>query len=304
MLTAPLDNMNLLYMPGQTVSLPAARQSPHIGNKVRLPVNPEVIPGFTGKLLPSWFSAASLVWYPDPTWVEPRYDVYRSESPEGPWVKLTNVPITGTQYSDETTKLASKYKHDYYLIQVWQGDVSRGFSEPITHENVLSPWHFRRKQEINRREWIILSRFNGVDTIVLKRVQHGKYGYRCPRCWDPVRRLILDDFCQVCYGTTWQGGYYEGIRTLFNYDTIVEGDAPTDEGRVEPATLQAWTVAYPNLNVNDLVIHVPERRVYRVDVVQNTVMQTVTVRQMCRLTQLPPTCVEYLLLAREGVVET
>jgi hypothetical protein len=303
MLTAPLNNMNLLYMPGQTVSLPADRASPRIGNKVRLPVNAEVIPGFTGRLFPSWFSATSLVWYPDPTWVSPRYDVYRSESPEGPWVKLTNVAIPDTQYSDATTKLASKYQHDYYVVQVWQGGVSRGFSAPITHENVLSPWHFKRKQEINRREWIILSRFNGVESIVLKRVQHGKYGYRCSRCWDDVRKLILDDFCPVCYGTTWQGGYYKGIRTLLNYDSVVEADAPTDEGRVEPATLQAWTIAYPNLSANDLVIHVPDRRVYRVDVVQNTVLQTVTVRQICRLVQLPPTCVEYLLLEREGVVE-
>jgi hypothetical protein len=303
MLTSTLDTLHLLYTPGHQVDLPADKEQPRQGNKIRLPVNTSVIPGFTGKLFPSWFSSANLIWFPDPAWPSPVFDVYRSESPEGPFVKLNATPLSDPSYRDETTLLASKYQHDYYVIQAWQGDVSLGYSAPITHENVLSPWHYLRKKEINRREWILLSRYNGVRSLVLKKVQHGKYGYRCSRCWDAVRRMSVDDFCPVCFGTTYQGGYYRGIDTLLNYDSVTEADSPTDEGRTEPATLQAWTVAYPNINANDLIIHIPERRVYRVERVQNTVLQTVTVRQLLVMVQLPPSCVEYLLLEREGVID-
>jgi len=296
-----LDTLHFSYLPGKYQNLPVEIIQPHVGNKVRLPVNRMTIPKFTGVLHPQWFDSAHLVWEPDPSWVSPVYDIWRGESPEGPFIKLTQQPVAGNQYTDPSFKLASKYYSDWYLVQVWLGDVSIGFSAPITHENELSPWHFRRKQEINRREWIILSRFNGVPSMILKRVQPGKYGYRCSRCWDPTRRMVTDDHCPVCFGTSYEMGYYNGIRTYVNYSDFQSTDYPMEEGRWENAARMAWTIAYPKIDPNDLLVHIPERRVYRVDNLSSTLMRTVPVKQNLQIIQLPPTAVEYLLLNREGV---
>lgn len=263
---------------------------------------PPATPGFEGRLHPNWLVAAQILWYPNPAWTSPRFNVYRADGPTGPFIKLTGIPVSGNTYSDDKTRQASKYARDYYYVEAIVDGRVVGVTKVFTHEKELSEWHYLRKKEINRREWLMLRRFMGVDTAVFKRIPSTKYGYRCTRCWDPVNKVILDDHCPVCYGTSYLGGYYPAIKTSFQYDTISEQDALGPEGHYEPAHTSAWTIAWPQVDKNDLILHIPERRLYRVDGVQSTALQTVTVRQICAISHLPFSCVEYKLLERDDLL--
>lgn len=264
--------------------------------------NVPVLTKFKGKMYPFWFSNCRLVWFPDPAWRNPLYHVYRTESPEGEFTRLTAIPISGTTYNDFTTQQSSKYANDLYAIEVIENDHVIGRSELISNGKQLGTWHQLRATEINRREWLMLSRFMGVDCILLKHVRYGKYQMRCHECWDAVNSIIRDDYCTTCYGTSYEKGYYDGIATKFQFVEHNKTDVLIEEGRMEEASVTAWTIAYPEVDVNDLVLRLCDFRVYRVDTVQNTTLLTATVRQLINLSQLPVTSVEYELFKREGVL--
>lgn len=260
------------------------------------------LPKFKGKLYPYWFDKCRLTWFPDPSWRSPLYNVYRSESFEGPWTKLTAAPISATVFNDFTTKQATKYSHDLYVIEVIEHGRVIGKSEVIKNEKNISEWHQLRAIEINRREWLMLTRFMGVPCLILKHVGYGKYQFRCTECWDSVNKIIRKDFCTTCYGTSYEKGYYSGIHTYIQFVEPNKEDVVTEEGRMEPANTTAWTIAYPEVDVNDLVLRLDDYRIFRVDSIQNTSLVTVTVRQMLNLTHVPVTSVEYELFKREGIL--
>jgi len=253
-------------------------------------------------MYPFWFEKCRIVWFPDPSWRNPKYNVYRSESPEGPWTKLTAVPITATTYNDFTTKQATKYAHDLYTVEVISGGTVIGQSNVIKNEKDIGEWHVLRATEINRREWLMLTRFMGVDCLLLKHVSYGKYNYRCSECWDPVNKIVRKDYCTTCYGTSYEKGYYTGIPTKMQFMEPNKEDVVTEEGRMEPANTTCWTIAYPEVDVNDMILRIDDHRIFRVDSVQNTSLMTRTVRQMLNLTHMPVNSVEYELFKREGVL--
>lgn len=71
---------------------------------------------------------------------------------------------------------------------------------------------------------------------------------------------------------------------------------------MEPADTTAWTIAYPEINVNDLILRLDDFRVFRVQGVQNTSLRSFTIRQMVRMSHLPMTNIEYKLFEREGIL--
>lgn len=264
--------------------------------------NAGVLPKFRGTMYPFWFQNARITWYPNPAWENPRYNIYRSESPEGPWTKLNATPFTSTVYNDFGTNQMTKYAHDLYVVEVIQHGQVLGRSSIIKNEKLLPTWHNLRAVEINRREWLMLTRFMGIPCLVMKHVNYGKYQFRCKNCWDPVNLVVRDDYCTECYGTSYEMGYYPGIRTYFQFTEPNKQDVVTEEGRMEPSDTQAWTIAYPELDVNDLILRLDDYRVFRIDNVQNTSLMSVTIRQVVGVTHLPPNTVEYKLFEREGVL--
>ena len=139
--------------------------------------NSPVISGFKGKMYPFWYENCRLVWFPRTSWINPTYNIYRAESPEGPFTKLNAAPVEGNTYNDFTTQMASKYAHDLYYVEVISNGQVVGRSDLIKNERTLEQWHQLRAIEINRREWLLLQRFSGMKCIILKHVMYGKYNY-------------------------------------------------------------------------------------------------------------------------------
>lgn len=262
----------------------------------------DLLPKFKGRIYPYWFDKARITWVVDPAWESPRFNVYRSESPEGPWTKLTAIPISGTVFNDLTTQMATRYGHDYYFIEAISKGHTIGRSALIKNERELETWHSLRAIEINRREWLMLTRFMGTEILILKHVNYGKYFFRCTECWDTVHKMSRDDHCTTCYGTTYQMGYYPGIPSFAQFETMSKNDVKTEEGIKEPSSTSCWTIAYPEIDVGDLIVRTKDFNVFRVNSYQNTELRNSPVRQILGVDLLPRTCVEYELLKREGVL--
>ncbi len=145
---------------------------------------------------------------------------------------------------------------------------------------------------MTRREMILLSKFTGVKSLVFRRKV---FGERCPECWDYVLEKVTKDHCKTCLGTSFNGGYFTGFETLLQYEPTPNDAVLGYQGRNEPNQIPAWTINFPDINVFDLVLRIPDWRIYRVDHVSNTELQTVQLRQMLTLTELDKESIEFEL---------
>lgn len=238
-----------------------------------------------------------LEWSIPTTWGSCKFEVYKAETEYGPWLKLTPTPIAGNFFKDTTTMSFSKFSSNFYKVECILPSGQRLQSRFITWENKRSTQAEIRANEIQRRETLLLTKFTGVRSLVFRR-RH--FGTRCRNCWNTEIEKVTKDHCEVCLGTSFEGGYYPGFETLIQYEPTQNNTQLSYQGRVEPNVIPAWTTRYPEIDVFDVVIRIPDWRAYKVEAVQNTELQTVTVRQMLQLNELDKESIE-LKLANQAI---
>jgi len=231
-------------------------------------------------------------WIIPEQWGACTFDVYRSETEYGPWRKLNPAPLIGNHFKDITTMDFSKFQNGYYIVECLFPTGQRIKSAAITWTNVRSGWTELRASEIIRRESLLLSKFVGIKSIIFKRRNFGK---RCPLCWNPDTEQIKTDHCPVCMGTSFEGGYFPGFETLIQYDQTPNNAALGYQGKVESNTITAWTINYPHIDAFDIILRVPDWKMYRVEKIMGTELQTVIVRQLLELVELAKENVEFKL---------
>lgn len=269
------------YIPGFTQSeLSTSTETYHVRVKV--------YPLFYNKIVVEWSVPASLG--------DCSFNVYKGDTDEGPWLKINQTPISLSNFiEDTTTQDFSKFKRSYYIVEVQlpAPDYRYIKSPPKTWENSRNNIMEIRANEIIRRETILLSKFIGVDTLVFRRKYFGK---RCPNCYDLVAEKVVKDNCQACYGTSFLGGYYPGIQTRVCYDVTPNNTSLTYLGKMETAQTTAWTISYPKVDTLDVIIRIPDFKIFRVDMVNATELQTVQVRQLMQITELNKASIEMKLI--------
>lgn len=224
------------------------------------------------------------------------FNVYKSKSEKDSWEKINPLPITSNHLRVPLTADNSKFSSYFYLVEVIKPDGSRLRSLPTDIQNKAIPWVYLRAKEIRRREWLVLRKFSGAKTIVYKRKTFGK---RCPECWDPVSEKVTKDRCPTCLGTSFEGGYFPGYLTLMDYEPTPNNSELGYQGRIEPNSIPAWTIDIPKISTFDIILRVPDWKIYRVNSLQATELQLVPVRQLLILTELDKDSIEFKLADRE-----
>ncbi len=221
------------------------------------------------------------------------FNVFQSETEYGPWTKLTQSPITGNYLKIPSSGFNSKFSNGYLVVEATRtSNNAKVRSKPTTIVNTHSTWVGLRAKEITRREWLLLDKFSGVESLVFKRRNFGK---RCSECWDPLSEKVIKDHCDTCLGTSFEGGYFPGYSTKIQYEPTPNNTALTYSGRVEPNTIPAWTVNFPEITTLDVILRVPDWRIYRVDAVLTTELQSIPLRQLLSLTELSKESIEFQL---------
>jgi hypothetical protein len=247
------------------------------------------------KIYPTFYKHMAVEFSIPMEWGNCKFDIYKSASETGPWAKITPTPIVGPFFIDVTTEDYSMFDNTWYVVECMLPDGRRIQGPVTTWQNKRGNWVQLRAKEIQRRETLLLEKFTGVDTLLFRR-KH--YGMRCKRCWDFATEKTTQDHCPNCLGTSFEGGYFPGFKTLLQYEPT-PNDAVLDyRGRVENNTLSAWTVSWPQIELFDVVLRVPDWKIYRVDHILSTELQTVPVRQVLSLTELPKESVEFKLTAQ------
>ncbi len=86
------------------------------------------------------------------------------------------------------------------------------------------------------------------------------------------------------------------VKTRFQYEPNPNDRTVTYSGSSEPATMRARTISMPDLEDDDLVFRVADRKFYLIQRVTPTELQTAKVSQIADMVELPKNYVEYQLL--------
>mgnify|MGYP000876470694 CR=1 FL=1 len=242
----------------------------------------------------AFYNKIVLTWNIPARWGACTFNVYRGETELGPWDKLNPTPLSSSTnfFEDITTNDFSMFINGYYVIEVTLPSGNSIRSASSTWHNKRTTWVELRAREIIRRETWLLNKFTGIESLIFKRKT---FGERCPNCWNYDIEKVTLDHCEVCLGTSFDGGYFPGYRPLVQYDPIPNTPQFSYQGKTENNLITAWTVDFPEINAFDLVLRVPDWRLYRVEAIQSTELQTVTVRQVFQLNELDKNSIEFNL---------
>ena len=251
------------------------------------------------QFLPDWYHSIYIQWDIPEEWkgLNPIFTVFMSESEGGPYHQINHVPTKDPYYivtHDECPSLTGN--RDFFVIQTTLSNGKVWKSQPLEIGRRLPRWQFKRWAEVIRREWILLDKFAGIETAVFRKKDYGK---RCPHCWDESSEKIVVDNCPHCMGVSFEHGYATGIKTKVQYDSSPDNRALTYFGKLEQNQITGWTIAYPTLRPHDILIRLNDRKVFRVEALQNTEMMTTHVRQILQLNELPKSSIEHKLVFRE-----
>lgn len=266
---------------------------------------PEPIPSPTLKtdivvtVFPRWLKHVAVQWSIPASWGECLFNVYFSQTEDGHFEKLNSMPINGTYLIDDDTQEYRKFNNGYYIVEALPQDDTLNIgivrSKPVTWSTVRTNFVEIRAREINRREHFLLSKFVGVKTYVFKRKTYGK---RCHECWDHVGERITKDHCQTCLGTSFEGGYFAPVPCYFQYEADTNAERRTYTGIEEPSDLTGWTIAFPQIHPDDVVVRTGDWKVCRVDAISHTELQAKTVRQILKMTEVGRGAIEHQLITK------
>lgn len=251
------------------------------------------------KFYPVWYKQVTLEWSIPPFWGDCSFNIYRSYSPEGEFIKMNATPILGNSFRDAESQAFNKFSHDYYIVEVILPTGSTIRSPATTMENTRKKSIQLKAMDIQRREYILLSKFTGVNSILFKRRTYGK---RCSLCWNEDIQKSMDDNCPSCLGTSFEGGFFPGVNCYVQYESTPDTLARTYFGKFQASQIAAWTISYPDIASHDVLLRIPDWKMYHVDGITSTELQTVSVRQIMQLVELDKSSVEYNLCTRDTEV--
>lgn len=252
---------------------------------------------FQVTVYPQWFKQVSLSWTVPADWGQCLFNVYYSPAFEDDYVKLNATPITSNFFTDTTSDDYSKFKRGYYKVEAILVDKNniRLTSDPSSWYTAQKDFVKIRSVEIQRREYMLLRRYVGIQSYLFRRKTFGK---RCPLCWNYKANTVDDDHCPNCLGTGFDGGFFEPIPLFVQYEATPNSDQKTYFGIDEENQIGGWTISYPDVSNHDILVRTGDWNVYEILKINPTELQGNAVRQILTLTQLSKGSVENKLIAR------
>lgn len=208
-----------------------------------------------------------------------RFELFRSQSPGGPWDLLPLPEMGATHFYDELIQGADHHAPQYYVVRA--ADVEgAGFRDSdvswLTHDadNIA--------MDMIRKKRVFLRTRGGVPIAVLKKK---RWGAKCGRCWDPIKKLPQDPDCLECFGTGYSGGFLNPVLSFALMQpprkSVIAAGVEYHEG-----SLYIEMAPDPYVDRGDVLVDRVLNARFRVDTVQQATHRMHLVSQVCTLVRL------------------
>lgn len=271
------------------------------------------------------------------------FEVLRSGSPRGPWESRAGA-LSGIYHTDEfkdgaddetEENLLALNREVWYKVRAYLSDSTVLESRPVDNYGTL-PTEFKHvdgvglvasrdqhmadpqtifspragvarrlqliQRSIQRKAIIAIQFFSGVSVAVLKR-RH--FGVRCTHCFDQAVKMVTLSNCKNCYGTGWEGGYFDPI---LSYARVM--DSPADiQSESSSKTMivqsQIELLDFPRLEKGDIIVEVDNNKRWIVHSMGERVLRRQRISQHATCRELERSASEYLVpINRESLTET
>jgi len=188
------------------------------------------------------------------------FTVLRSDTEFGPFEPISRALVDSYHFRDSATHdRFSKYSPTYYAIRI---DTRGGSQTPVTYPTSgkgvrLEALPDLAALEMSLQERLKLKQFKGRLVWVYRK---RTFGQRCPSCFDPVMGRHVTSNCQVCFNTSWVGGYHAPVATYAQIVTPDEQIARLDIGKVESQDSVILLANVPEIFEGDLILELENVR--------------------------------------------
>lgn len=199
-----------------------------------------------------------------------RYNIYRclGADNEEEYDLIGTVSGDTFDYYDTTATQHKRGIHFYYKIvpeHIPTGTVGT-VSKCLSLYDRKKDKYANYMRRINSKYLSVIGNKEGY--ILTKR----RFGQKCSRCWDDIRRQHRQHNCPSCFGTGYEGGYHHPYSIKFNYLSTPSGMAENVgiDGRGDNIQdVSIWTESYPIISVGDIFVDENNDR-FKITQVQRT----------------------------------
>lgn len=225
------------------------------------------------------------------SYVEPldyTLQVYRSESPEGPFDPVSPPFTDRYLFVDASVPLGDFYRQFWYQIKVTE-KVSglSDFSAPVSQE----PEPDIQASYVRRAQMIGLTQVVGRQVWLFKK---RTFGLRCQACFNVQMGQKTRSGCLGCYDTGFVRGFYDPIEVWLQVDPPAKRQELREQNRAQPVLTSARMGYYPNVSPGDILVEGENRR-WSIESVTNSERLRAVVHQELTLAQINEKDIEFKL---------
>lgn len=171
----------------------------------------------------------------------------KSDSPKSGFKTIATLSRNSPRFFMDDNASFSMYRTEILYYRLYSKDagiVSKVFSCEKLH-NLYGA-------EIMHRHYIQLKEGHSGNPMYL--FIKKRTGDRCPECWDNIRGVRTKSNCKTCLNTGYINGYHDPICVYVSLaPEQIAVDQPSQGTSVE-GRLQGWTIAYPRINLGDVLV--------------------------------------------------
>lgn len=199
-----------------------------------------------------------------------KYNIYRciGADSEEEYELLDSVPGDVFEYYDITATQHKRGIHFYYKV-IPEHSSSESVGEQkkcISLYDESKDVYANYMRYVNNVYLDVVGNKDGY--ILIKR----RFGQKCTRCWDDIRRQHRHHNCPSCFGTGYEGGYHTPYKIKFNHITSSFGafeNVGMDGRGDNMQDIGIWTKSYPLISVGDIFVNENNDR-FKITQVQRT----------------------------------
>ena len=221
------------------------------------------------------------------------FDVEIAPIESGTWVKLNG---SGHLSTHELLNVGTIQKSFQFLpvfrLKVYNSSVLQYASPAYNISYQLKKHDYLIWREMFRRESLGLNKYIGTPGYLLRRMVSGT---PCPRCLDEILNDPAEANCPVCYGTSFNGGYYspQFIAGDWVNSPPVDDTVLTDNGVSEASKTQIKTLSVPIAKFKDIWVDASTNTRYEIQKRELGQFRGYSVTQILEVSKLPATDISY-----------
>lgn len=217
------------------------------------------------------------------------FQVFRSESPSGPFDELTGPFQDRYLVIDNTLQTGNRWRKYFYKIRISRlaNTADCTDTEAVTKD----PDPDLVALELRRHHQLLFQEFAGRRCWVLPVRTSGQ---RCRSCWNPQLRQKSRSGCKVCYDTGFERGYLHPIEQWLQIDPSPKTKQVMNVNSSQQSNTTMRMAWYPPLKPDDLIIEAENRR-WKVVTVSQTEKGRATLHQEVSLHEVPGKDIEFAI---------